>query len=263
MRIHILLFVIVVSFISCKIQDIKNTQVKDSALNTTDLLNTKGYEMQMKGIDFCASGYQPDWSLEIDFDQKIIFKSTLYKNIIEIPIQKIAEVGELGKIYKFIDDSLDLKIQIDLLESPFSSGKDGRVYKVQIDFKKDSDVIKYVGEGQYFGSLVLHDIWALQSINGKDIEMYQFKKRPYMEIHLDNNKIHGFLGCNTFASSIYFEQDKLIVNHLLSTKIACLNANIEADFAKILNNSSFNYKVEKGKLILWNKSDELIFKKVD
>ena len=263
---YIFIFVLMFTALSCNTKVIKSTSEKESSLKTENLANTKGFEMQMKGIDFSACGKDSDWSLEIDFDQKVKFISEELKQDIVIPIKSniIPSDGEQS-YYEFKRGGKAIKISIKKNENPFLSGEINKPYVVKVDVKTESksEFVSYSGMGEYYGSLVMHDIWGLESINGKNVSAYQCNKRPYIEIHLDNNRISGFLGCNTFGSKVYFGLNTITLNHLMSTKMACLNSNIEDDFTEALSNQTFQYKVENGILTLVNKSEVLIFKKMD
>ncbi len=266
MKQYIFIFVLMFTALSCNTKVIKSTFVKDSSLKTENLANTKGLEMQIKGVDFSGGGKDSDWSLEIDFDQMVKFISAELEQDIVIPIKvnNTLEDGEQS-YYEFKKGKKAIRIRIRKNENPFLSDEDHKPYVVNVEVKPESksEFVSYSGLGKYYGSLVLHDIWGLESINGKNVSAYQCKKRPYIEIHLDKNRINGFLGCNTFGSKVYFGLNTITINHLMSTKMACLNSNIENDFAEALSNQAFQYKVENGILTLWNKSEALIFKKMD
>ncbi|MCW3785476.1 META domain-containing protein [Plebeiibacterium sediminum] len=263
---YIFIFVLIISVLSCKMQDTKQSAIKGSSLNTEKLSNTKGYEMQIKGIDFSAGGIDSDWSLEIDFDQKVKFTSAeLSKDIVISVNTSINQIDGEGTYCEFTKGGKVIRVRITKNENPFLSSEDRKPYAVNVEVKaaSDSEFVSYTGQGEYYGSLVLHDIWGLDSINDKSVSAYQCEKRPYVEIHLDNNRINGFLGCNTFGSKVYFGLNTISIHHLMSTKMACLNSNIEDDFAGALSNHTYKYKVENGVLTLWNDSEKLIFKKMD
>ncbi len=266
MKFQILFIVVFFSFLSCKTQEVKNTNINQSNLNVEKLKSIQDYEMRMKGIDFFASGKEPFWSLEIDYDQMVCFKSDDLDKDIIIPIRRLGQEIEMPEVnYEIKGDNVDLKIDIKPNENPFIYDEKNRPYMVQMEVKKSKDAewVTYQGQGEYYGDLILHDIWDLEKINSKSVSEYKIEKNPYLEIHLDKNRISGFLGCNKFGGQCYFGRGKIVVGHLISTKMACLNTNIEADFAKALSNNSFLYRVDNGILTLWNDHNKLILKKRD
>jgi len=266
MRFYLLVFSFIIILFSCKTQEIKNTNITTDSLQSEGIKKVLGYEMRMKGIDFYASGTELDWSLEIDFNQMVRFKSKDFEQDIVFATRKLVEVKEMQQVnYESKGGNTNLKIHIKLNANPFIYDDNNKPYAVQVEVKKSSDADwqVYNGQGEYYGNLILHDIWRLSELNGKSVSEYQIKEIPYIEIHLDNNRMNGFLGCNNFAGQIYFERERVFTGHIMSTKKACFNLNIEDDFAKTLTNSSFTYKVEKGTLTLWNDQNKMIFKKWD
>ncbi len=266
MRYLLLLFTASLTFFSCRTQEIKNTHIDKSALTAEKLISAKGYEMRMRGIDFFASGKEPFWSIAIDFEQNVYFKSEGLDKDVIISIRKlIQDVEKPESNYQIKGEGINLRIHIKPNANPFIYDETNKPYTVQIEAKrnKDTDWQIYQGQGEYFGKLTLHDIWGLTELNGKSVSDYQIIEEPYVEIHLDNNRMSGFLGCNVFGGPCYFGRGKIVTGPLMSTKKACLNSNIEADFAQALSNKSFLYKVDNGILTLWNDQSKLIFKKRD
>ncbi len=257
---------VVISFVvfSCKTQEISNTPVVHSALETEKLLNAKAYEMRMKGVDFYSCGNEPSWSLEIDFDKMVRFTSEEFNKDIVVSMDRLMESSEAGDInYEINDDRVSLKIHIKPNVNPFIYDENNKPYLVELKVKKNKDANwhTYQGQGEYFGDLVLHDIWSLIEINGKSVSDYHINEEPFMEIHLDTNRISGFLGCNNFGGQCYFANGKMVVGYLRSTKKACLDIDIEDDFARAIGNDTFFYTVDNGILTLWNHQSKLIFKK--
>ncbi|KAA1173826.1 META domain-containing protein [Marinobacter salinexigens] len=48
----------------------------------------------------------------------------------------------------------------------------------------------------------LHDIWGLETMNGKELELSSERQRPRMEINLQEMKVSGFDGCNNYLGPI-------------------------------------------------------------
>ncbi|WP_036129404.1 META domain-containing protein [Marinobacter nitratireducens] len=48
----------------------------------------------------------------------------------------------------------------------------------------------------------LHDIWVLETMNGKELELRSERQRPRMEINLQEMKVSGFNGCNNYLGPI-------------------------------------------------------------
>lgn len=112
-------------------------------------------------------------------------------------------------------------------------------------------------------SILLNDIWVLESINGKEIAEGDFsRERPLLEFHKAGGKVMGNTGCNQLNGSYSTEGDKISFGPLMTTKMAC-PGNGETSFMTALSEVN-GYKIENLKLYLTAGSTEkLRFKKVD
>lgn len=114
----------------------------------------------------------------------------------------------------------------------------------------------------------LHDIWALQALNGKDISAKTNKKpnkTPMLELFIADKRIGGTDGCNSLFGSIEtLNEKKIQFSKMGSTKMACPNMEVSNAFTNALEETS-TYKIENLHLYLYNaEGDELLkFKKVD
>lgn len=109
----------------------------------------------------------------------------------------------------------------------------------------------------------LHDIWALESINGEPFVMDdQTRNYPVIEIYTQENRIHGNTGCNTINGTIKIDNNKINFSKLMVTQMACpgdLEYRLLSAFEVI-----DNYKVENLRLYLYEgEKEKLVFRKVD
>lgn len=112
--------------------------------------------------------------------------------------------------------------------------------------------------------LGLHDIWALESIQGDSIG-FEGIERPSLELNLTEMKVMGTDGCNYFFGGIdrLYEND-ISFGPIAGTRKYCMPMTIPDLFNKQLNNVS-SYEIKGLKLRLFDASgDELLgLKKVD
>jgi heat shock protein HslJ len=114
----------------------------------------------------------------------------------------------------------------------------------------------------------IHDIWALEAIDGQIVERPDENDRmqtPSIEINLTEMRIMGNDGCNNFFGSVKnIEDDELTFGPLGATMKMCFNMDIPNKFNSAINKVS-KYKIENLKLYLFDeKESELLrFKKVD
>ena len=95
----------------------------------------------------------------------------------------------------------------------------------------------------------LHDIWALESIDG---EAYKKAKtdisHPLIEIYVEESRAQGTTNCNTLNCKLEIEGDKILFVNISVTEMNC-SGDIEKRFLSALE-SITNYKIEKGRLFL-------------
>jgi heat shock protein HslJ len=156
----------------------------------------------------------------------------------------------------------------------------GYIYKLSVTEEKinpaqapaDGSSIKYtlveVLEKKPDPKFRIHDIWALEAIDGQIVERPDENDRmqiPSIEINLTEMKIMGTDGCNNFFGSVKnIEDDELTFGPLGATMKMCFNMDIPNKFNAAINKVS-KYKVENLRLYFFdNAGVELLrFKKVD
>jgi len=113
--------------------------------------------------------------------------------------------------------------------------------------------------------LKLHDIWALVSIKGDEINPEDFNKHPQLEINLTEKRVMGNDGCNNLIGEIkQVNSHQLEFNKLAGTKMACQNMQLADKISNPLNQVQ-TYHLNKLELTLFNSdgTELLRYKKVD
>ena len=133
---------------------------------------------------------------------------------------------------------------------------------VQLVYKK---IIDESGnnEGAPERYIILNDIWALESIDGKQVKAEDFMKGvPYLEFHIKDMKYMGKTGCNNLFGTFEATNETIKFGSAAMTKMMC-PGNYEQDFVKALNSVN-RWKVENMRLYLYQDDSELmVMKKVD
>ncbi len=156
----------------------------------------------------------------------------------------------------------------------------GFIYKLsvieeKIDHTKipaDGSSIKYTLKGVLEKNpdpkFRIHDIWALEALDGVNFEKPKENDRmthPTIEVNLSEMKLMGNDGCNNFFGAIKsIDDDMISFGPLGSTMKMCVNMEITAKFNNAFNKIS-KYKIENMKLSFFDETgNELLrFKKVD
>lgn len=264
MRKWIQLLAIVLLIISCKSAVIAPKEIEQTE-------PTFAYKQQMenleKGIYFRANGNEPDWSLKIS-EKDIEFTSLKlgFESLKGDHVDPIRAMDANVKMYRVAIAKGTMNIQIQQQECINTMSGDKSAYTVRIEIIKDKsgDSTNFNGCGSYITDPRLHDIWVLEKLNGKAVNLTNFNKElPNLEINSSTNQFMGFAGCNHMNGTVFFEKGLLRFSNTITTRMACGENNKESEFIKALE-STTSYKVENMRLTLSNQSGvELVFKKVD
>lgn len=223
-------------------------------------------EMEIKGIDFAASGNEPFWSLEIDFEKTMHFKNLNGLELIAPAVKGIKAADANVTRYHAETDRGTITVTLTRQKCINSmSGKESD-WKVQIAVKtsNDKDYQNSSGCGRYIGNYRLNDIWALQRIGSNTIEAKDYPKGlPTLELQLAEGRAFGYGGCNRFSGSFTMEQGKIAFSAMASTKMACFGTNVEDRYLNLLSGKKLSYQVHDEVLYLGEGDTMMVFKKVD
>lgn len=229
--------------------------------------NAQWNDQRVRGVDFLAMGNEPFWSLEIDFDKIMRFKSMTQVDSINTPIPKADQAQDAPVTrYRAQTEGGELIVTISQQECTDNMSGEEFAYSVNIRVKtgKMTDFEDFSGCGLYLGDYRLNDIWALGSLNGEEVDTEQFpKNRPYIEIHLADQKLLGYAGCNRINGNISFGKETIQIGPLISTRRSCSALEFEQQFTKALSDRPLKYTYENRQLILENSHQQLVFRKVD
>lgn len=109
----------------------------------------------------------------------------------------------------------------------------------------------------------LHDIWALESIEGEKIIIDEtVRNLPALEIYVEDKRVHGNTGCNVLNGRVEIDEDKIAFSKIIATEMAC-PGNLEQRFLSALQKAN-KYKIEKLRLFLYDDNKELLtLRKID
>ena len=151
----------------------------------------------------------------------------------------------------------------------------GYIYKLNIleepveNPPADASSIKYtlieVLEKKQDVRYAIHDIYILESIDGKTIELVEGQKRPRIEINVTKMVVSGTDGCNSISGGIQsISKNNIAFGSIRSTKKLCPNMDIPNKFNANLSKVT-SYEKEGTSLILKDVNNNVLltFKKID
>ncbi len=215
----------------------------------------------MSEIYFTASGLSPEWTLDIAADRIRLQTGGDTLNTPHTVPDRAMDANV--KRYRPMTEATEMNVEIRQGPCESESGI-SRPYSVQVKYKHtgESKYTTLSGCGAYVMEYRLHDIWALESLNGDVITLAEGLERPYFEIDSRKSAFMGSTSCNQMRGTLFFEPGLLRFNEVLTTRKMCPGG-LEAEFLKTLQ-STIHYKLENGRLTLTNPSGaELVFRKVD
>ncbi|AZJ33670.1 Heat shock protein HslJ [Tenacibaculum mesophilum] len=214
---------------------------------------------------FKGHGVEPFWSVTIS-DKMITFK-TPTDSISTPHIEPIYAQDSNVKLYTLHTELAALKIEIIQMECINAMSGKSFPYSVTLKYKKgkETEFTTLEGCGQYITNYRLHDIWALEELNGVKVNKDDFgKELPYIEINAAENSFMGTSGCNRIMGKLFSERNKTRFTNIASTEMLCAKGNEkEQEFTKALE-STISYTIANNRLTLLNPDKTLlVFKKVD
>lgn len=220
-----------------------------------------------RGVGFLASGNEPFWSLEINFDSEMTFKIPDGYTI-SVPVPEVVKAMDANVVrYAATTEKGTLTVQIQKMECINDMSGEKMDFQVTVDTKQhaDKDLKIFKGCGCYLSDYRINDIWALETVNGKAINKEDFKNNiPRLEINLKEQQVFGNGGCNEFSGSANVRGKKIAFGPFRSTEMACPSLQFEAKFFEALGNKTVAYVINPGKLIVDAGPGNVFgFKKID
>jgi heat shock protein HslJ/uncharacterized membrane protein len=244
----------------------RKAQYRGTMLNTHTLMRMQ--EKMKEGIDFYALGSEPSWSLDIDFDKFMRFRSLTAIPELNTPPgrEATAQDADVTSYRALTEDGM---LIVEIFKEPCEDTVSGETYplKVRVDAKytADTDYLQFEGCGRYVVDYRLNDIWVLTTFNQQPLKGDDFAKGlPVVEFHLIDNRVFGSTGCNRISGGFEAKGKTITFSQMATTRMACPNMAFEQDFLKAITRNTLNYALDKGKLILTNDEGvQMDFKKTD
>ena len=93
--------------------------------------------------------------------------------------------------------------------------------------------------------------WRLVELNGDEIRLPEGTSDIHMTLRLDENKVNGFAGCNTFFGTYEATENSLRFSKVGATRMACPQLDLESAFLKAID-SVQEYKIQGDELTLFS-----------
>lgn len=263
-KLLIAVFAISLLFANCKPKPAETETVSVDSTSVQKPVETADSE-KPNVVFFKAVATEPFWGIEISNDS-IKFTSTEKENNLAFAYVKPNKAMDANVVnYRIVKDSVELSFTIQ--QEKCSDGMSDKVYNYSVKglLKKGNAKEQLLsGCGNYILDYRLHDIWALEELEGRRIDPEDFKKGiPNLEIYAEESRFSGMGGCNRIGGKLFSERDLLRFTDVFSTEMECCNSKTEAILLKALRGTT-RYELKNNKLYLFNQEGtKAIFKKVD
>jgi heat shock protein HslJ len=219
-------------------------------------------------VDFRGMGNEPSWALTIDFDRQLYFRNigtTPFELKTPVPLaRRMADVDGVNYAVRTREGTLSVTILTETCEDNMSGEQ--FEHRVQVKAKTDAmdELVEFSGCGKYEGYFRLNNLWNLQRLDGKPVEVLAGRKRPNVEFQTAQGELFGYGGCNGIRATLQIKDDRLVIGPIASTKVACPQLSLETEFTRLLTQGPLRYDFQGSELLLTTPGGRTLqFSKVD
>lgn len=209
-----------------------------------------------KGIDFFATGNEPSWMVNMDFEGDMTIKDMTGIDLtIPTPKRKMSGDGET-KIFQANLQEGGIMI---LTISPVAcmdkaSGKTSYfTANLRIKTSGDQPFTEYSGCGQYVPHPLLIGRWDLTHMNNRPVTLADFENNiPYFRFNTEIGTVVGSEGCNRITGSFFTIGHKITFGDLATTNLPCVKADVTHEFKAFTINQTLNFELNLEQLRLYD-----------
>lgn len=240
-----------------------NPFVEETTTQNGTPINTR---MWNDGIEFYASGNEPNWSLTLDLEKEIVFK--VGDETIVVPPSE-PEMAQDADILRFrsVTESVELILTITsdpLCNDQMSSQAYDASVRVELKWSKESDYSSWTGCGRYSIHPELFETsWKLISLNDIPAEDSKYERgAPELTFRFFDRGFSGHDGCNEVGGRFSVRADKFSFSSFASTAISCPDMTASREFNIAVQGETFSYVIFDELLTLTRMQSKLVFAKV-
>lgn len=229
------------------------------------LLSAALYSQENKdfkdGYDFICFGTEPFWDVKISDGRDISFDILGNEMKFTTGLPEYSEKGKDEFCYSASSDKYSIKVTIKKSECGDGMSDNSYPYSVVASVTENSTgkLTDFKGCGQFTFDYRLDDIWVLDKMKDIQFSKTDYETRPYMELKIRDGRVGGNAGCNTFLGKIEIKGRKISFSKNLNmTKMACDKMGLEIEFINSISGQTLGYKVDNGKLFLYEKDTEIL-----
>lgn len=250
--------ILLVTAVSCN--GTKNTTGQNETAKSPAALTENLQQKNSEGIDLFAKGALPaSWTLEMDFDKIIRFKSLDGAEYNSTPVPPVENTPSNSSV--FTTKAGKGNLVVTLFKENCIDGLSGQQFNKKVIVEVDGK--RYEGCGQYLFDAMLDGKWILEKIDNNIISPADFAKgAPELIFDLSAGSLSGHDGCNRIIGSMEVQGNRIKFSAIAGTKMACPGNKKENELVHKLSGQVATYFFKDGQLVLYLIDDSMaVFRK--
>ncbi len=219
-----------------------DTSESDEAKSARMSRNLKKWD---DGVDFHAYGNEPNWYVDLVFDEGMTFESMGDLNI-STPMGTPVDVDDAETTQRYRAETESATLIVTMTSEQCTDQMSGERfdYTVTIQAKNnsDSEYQEFKGCGAYTIDPRLHNIWVIEQHNGEQVDMEALPKGiPQIDINVREGLYNGHDGCNSLRGGLRYSRNTLEFLSGPTTLMACNDGGKSGAIARDLVSGGFTY----------------------
>ena len=248
-----------------------HTEVEDSAesLETAHSETSLGnlyIDMHKRGVHFMALGNEPFWSFSIEKGKRMEFKTPDGQPVIVPYVEPEYAQDANVRRYRAITEAHEIIVQVTKGDCSDTMSDRTYPYKVTVDVRTtaETELTHYSGCGLYAVDPRLHNIWAVESIDGVVYTHSDFEKGiPTLELNINTGTVLGHDGCNNLRSTFSAEGNEITFGPFSGTLMACPSAELSSQVGKVLSQKTLEFRLGQRLELVQNGKVRMTLRHVD
>ena len=204
-------------------------------------------EKWKKGTVFYALGNEPSWSIDINKNNRFLFKFNESDQYNAISISRLASIDTKSITYRSVNDQGEMIITLSKEKCGDTMSDDSFSYSVssQLKLKGKKEFDTYKGCGRYVPDPRLNGKWLITKVDTLAIDNQQLIKLPELSLDVYKGLVSGNDGCNNFNGSLEIQDNKIIFGMMAGTMMACPNMDASSIITKSFVDKKLRFEFKK------------------
>lgn len=222
-------------------------------------------EKWQNGIVFYAIGNEPSWSININKNKSVLFKSLGGEQYTATSISKLASIDTKSITYRSTNNQGELIITLSKENCGDTMSDESFSYKVssQIKVKGKKEFDTYKGCGNFVPDPRLNGKWTIVRMDTLMIDNQSLMKFPELNIDVYKGLVSGNDGCNLFNGNAEFQDNEIIFGMLAGTMMACPNMDTSSIITKSFMGKKLRFEIKENLFFYEGEKEVMMLKQAE